>query len=45
LEQITPELRGHPDVLEIRWQIYAKAKKCVRGGADMLLPRRFENVA
>jgi tetratricopeptide (TPR) repeat protein len=27
LEQITPELRGHPDVLEIRWQIYAKAKK------------------
>ncbi len=27
LEQITPELRGHPSVLEVRWQIYAKAKK------------------
>jgi tetratricopeptide (TPR) repeat protein len=27
LEQITPENRAHPAVLEIRWQIYAKAKK------------------
>jgi hypothetical protein len=27
LEKITPELRAHPDVLEIRWQIYAKEKK------------------
>jgi tetratricopeptide (TPR) repeat protein len=27
LEQITPENRAHPGVLEIRWQIYAKAKK------------------
>jgi tetratricopeptide (TPR) repeat protein len=27
LERITPELRAHPDVLEIRWQIYAKEKK------------------
>jgi tetratricopeptide (TPR) repeat protein len=27
LENITPELRVHPDVLEIRWQIYAKESK------------------
>ena len=27
LEQITPAARSHPDVLEIRWHIYAKAKK------------------
>ena len=27
LEQITPQLRVHPDVLEVRWQIYAKEKK------------------
>ena len=27
LEQITPESRGHPAVLEVRWRIYAKAKK------------------
>ena len=27
LEQIAPQLRAHPDVLEIRWQIYAKEKK------------------
>jgi len=27
LEQITPENRAHPAVLEVRWQIYAKAKK------------------
>ena len=27
LENITPENRGHPAVLEVRWQIYAKAKK------------------
>lgn len=27
LDEITPELRVHPDVLEIRWQIYAKEKK------------------
>jgi tetratricopeptide (TPR) repeat protein len=26
LDKITPELRVHPDVLEIRWQIYAKEK-------------------
>ena len=24
LEQISPQLRVHPDVLELRWQIYAK---------------------
>lgn len=27
LDEITPKLRAHPDVLEIRWEIYAKAKK------------------
>jgi tetratricopeptide (TPR) repeat protein len=27
LERITPTLRAHPDVLEIRWHIYAHAKK------------------
>jgi len=27
LDEITPELRTHPDVLEIRWQIYSRAKK------------------
>jgi tetratricopeptide (TPR) repeat protein len=27
LEKITPQLRVHPDVLEIRWQIYAKELK------------------
>lgn len=27
LERITPQLRAHPDVLEVRWHIYAHAKK------------------
>lgn len=27
LERITPQLRAHPDVLQLRWQIYAKAEK------------------
>ena len=27
IEKIAPELRMHPDVQEIRWQIQAKAKK------------------
>jgi len=27
LEKITPERRAHPAVLEVRWEIYAKAKK------------------
>jgi tetratricopeptide (TPR) repeat protein len=27
LERITPQMRVHPDVLELRWQIYAKEKK------------------
>jgi predicted Zn-dependent protease len=27
LERISPQLRVHPDVLELRWQIYAKEKK------------------
>ncbi len=27
LEHIAPELRAHPDVLEIRWHIYAHTKE------------------
>lgn len=27
LERITPQVRSHPDVLEIRWRIYARAKQ------------------
>ena len=27
LEKIPPRLRAHPDVLEIRWRIYATTKK------------------
>jgi len=27
LEKITAKFRAHPDVLEVRWQIYAKAQK------------------
>jgi hypothetical protein len=27
LEQIEAGLRAHPDVLEVRWQIYAKLKQ------------------
>lgn len=27
LDNITPELRAHPDVLKVRWQIYATAKQ------------------
>jgi len=27
LENITPEMRAHPDVLCLRWQVYAGAKK------------------
>jgi predicted Zn-dependent protease len=27
LEKITPQSRAHPDVLEMRWQIYAASKK------------------
>jgi hypothetical protein len=27
LDNFTPELRVHPVVLEVRWQIYAKAKR------------------
>jgi len=27
LENITPQMRVHPDVLDIRWEIYAKEKK------------------
>ena len=27
LDKITPQFRAHPDVLKLRWQIYAAAKK------------------
>jgi hypothetical protein len=27
LEEITPSLRAHPDVLKVRWAVYAKAHK------------------
>jgi tetratricopeptide (TPR) repeat protein len=27
LERISPQLRTHPDVLELRWRIYARGKK------------------
>ena len=27
LDRMTPQLRGHPDVLKLRWQVYAVAKK------------------
>jgi uncharacterized protein HemY len=27
LERITPELRAHPDVLTLRYEVYAKGKK------------------
>jgi hypothetical protein len=27
LDNISPSLRSHPGVLEVRWQIYAKAKQ------------------
>ena len=39
LEKITPHLRAHPDVLEMRWHIYAKKEEwsaCV-GIADAII--------
>lgn len=39
LEKITPQHRDHPDVLELRWNIYAKEKKweaCVDIGAAII---------
>ena len=39
LEKITAQLRGHPDVLELRWLIYAKETKweaCVDVGAAII---------
>ncbi len=30
LAQITPKLRIHPDVLELRWEVYAARKRWVR---------------
>ena len=46
LEQIDAPLRGHPDVLEVRWGIYASIEKweyCLEiGGAMVRLdPARF----
>ena len=45
LERITPQLRAHPDVLEVRWHIYAKETKwdaCVdiAGAIIKLAPNR-----
>jgi len=43
LERITPQWRAHPDVLKLRWEIYAKAKHWfaainVASGLVSLLP-------
>jgi predicted Zn-dependent protease len=43
LELITPTMRAHPDVLEVRWEIYAKAEKWemaaeVARGLSKMLP-------
>lgn len=45
LENITPQLRTHPDVLDLRWQIYAREKQwtgCVDIARTLtrLAPRR-----
>lgn len=45
LEKITPALRAHPDVLEVRWDVYAKAgqwTQCVDLGQALVkaAPRR-----
>jgi tetratricopeptide (TPR) repeat protein len=47
LECITPQLRAHPDVLKLRWEIYAKAKHWfaamnVASGLVSLLPNEVE---
>ena len=47
LECITPHLRAHPDVLKLRWEIYAKAKHWfaamnVASGLVSLLPNELE---
>jgi len=47
LEKITASLRSHPDVLEVRWQIYAKFKKWEwigRGFGQKDLERRRANL-
>lgn len=48
LENIAPELRGHPDVLDLRWRIYAKEQKwaaCVDIGFALvqLAPERSDS--
>lgn len=48
LERIAPLMRGHPDVLEIRWHIYAKADKwdmCVEIASALirLAPERSDS--
>ena len=47
LDCITPKLRIHPDVLRLRWEIYAKAKKweaCVDLAETLvsIVPERLE---
>jgi len=39
LENVSARLRAHPDVLDVRWQIYARAKKweaCVEIAAAII---------
>ena len=48
LEKIAPLFRAHPDVLEIRWQIYANEKKwiaCIEIGQTLtkIAPSRAPN--
>ena len=47
LEKIQPQLRSHPDVLELRWHIYAKEKKwdaCIDIAATIIkrAPKRVD---
>lgn len=47
LDNITPEHRGHPDVLVIRWNVYREAEKwneaiVVAGGITVTAPDRFD---
>ncbi len=47
LERITPQLRVHPDVLEVRWGIYASARKWdaaldIATALTQLVPDRLE---
>ena len=47
LEEITPQLRAHPGVLQVRWQVYAAARHWalaveVAGALTRLLPGEAE---